>query len=399
MSKARGVPLQDLWKPLGENNPISAWEKKTKIMYQLGAITWQLSRIRFNKIGSLFEEGKTCRIQTCLSHGLVANGRDTLEHLHRGPFSSENEYYRSQFSAFFEHAKYLPLHYHCFLAPVPKRTEYSEYSEFKDASDRWNDFVTVNSKVDTAENRSNYIIAGHIVQDMFSDRSEEVMKVLRYDEEKRFPLHHPDLNANNIFVDKDFNITCIIDWAFCSSVPASVLLIAPGLPQTRDGVDPVLLPAYISGLEDRARKDQTNDIHGEISYSQILDHSHLTWLLSHFLNLDSTADYYIFGEFCKKCGLEERLIRDKFRTMQVSDQYIAMYEKLREEDQSAEQVARFERDYFGDDMDRLAISRKLTLVSQCSFTNKRSVAQGIRAHGRAFVADKKLWKWVERCLE
>ena len=44
-----------------------------------------------------------------------------------------------------------------------------------------------------------------------------------------FPLCHPDLSVNNIYVDDDYNITFIIDWAFASSVPEPMLLAALGI--------------------------------------------------------------------------------------------------------------------------------------------------------------------------
>ena len=40
-----------------------------------------------------------------------------------------------------------------------------------------------------------------------------------------FPLEHSDLGLLNIFVDDDFNITCIIDWGLCSTVPLETLVI------------------------------------------------------------------------------------------------------------------------------------------------------------------------------
>lgn len=43
-----------------------------------------------------------------------------------------------------------------------------------------------------------------------------------------FPLFHPDLSLNDLFVDDDLNVTCIIYWAACtSSVPKSMLLVCP----------------------------------------------------------------------------------------------------------------------------------------------------------------------------
>ncbi len=52
------------------------------------------------------------------------------------------------------------------------------------------------------------------------------------------------LQVDNIFVDEEFNITCIIDWAFCFSMSLSILLTVPDLSQSQYEVDVSLLPAF-----------------------------------------------------------------------------------------------------------------------------------------------------------
>ena len=64
------------------------------------------------------------------------------------------------------------------------------------------------------------------------------------DFENRYPLYYPDLSISNIFVDSDFNITCITDWVFSSTVPISTLLVTPSLPYLRDEVDMTLVPTF-----------------------------------------------------------------------------------------------------------------------------------------------------------
>lgn len=53
-----------------------------------------------------------------------------------------------------------------------------------------------------------------------------------------------------------------------------------------------------------------------------------------------------------------------FRSRQSSQQYILLRNELKEDDQTTERVARLEKEYFRDNTWRLAIARKLTLVSQ-----------------------------------
>jgi len=77
-------------------------------------------------------------------------------------------------------------------------------------------------------------------------------------------IHHPDLSVNNIFVDEEFNITCIIDWAFCSTVPLSILLTAPGLPQSRHELDESLLPMFEKGFRHALEENvQREDVSAE----------------------------------------------------------------------------------------------------------------------------------------
>ena len=164
MSKAHGSPLQHIWEASGGDQAVGiSQEQKAKIVFQLGAITEHLSRLCFDQAGSLFEEGGELCVKTCLSRGLLCDGRDTLEDILRGPFKSERDYYEAQISAFIEHAKCLPLGYHCFLAPIPARSEYDDYARFRKASNWWSDFVTVQSKIDSSDNRVDYVIAGEVL--------------------------------------------------------------------------------------------------------------------------------------------------------------------------------------------------------------------------------------------
>lgn len=130
MSKADGALLQWKWNS-------SSKIQKAKILSQLGRITWELSGIRFDRIGLLFKENDTFQIKSCLSRGLVLNERNLLEDLHRGPFVSEHEYYDAHVSAFLQQAKNLPLSHHCFFAPLPTQSEYSDTFEYQRAAGRW----------------------------------------------------------------------------------------------------------------------------------------------------------------------------------------------------------------------------------------------------------------------
>jgi hypothetical protein len=400
MSKADGSPLRCTWKSPGAYESGPSQMQKAKVMFQLGSITWQLSRLRFDQVGSLFEENGGFQIKTCLSRGLLMNERNSLEDLPRGPFVSENEYYDALVSAFLQQAKCLPLSHHCFFAPIPAQSEYSDVSEYRRAAGRWSDFVALGSKIDGSDNRSDYIIAGEVLSDMLSEWAHNTSRLNVDDRRDRFPIHHPDFSVNNLFVDDEYNITCVIDWAFCSSVPLSVLLTPPGLPQSRNEVEPPLLLVFDCGfLHAHHENSLQKDLKKDIGLYQILKQSRPAWLFSRLLTFDSIKDYDLFKELWDSIGPHDQDVSELFTSRQSLEQYIALHNKLKEEDTPAKQVALSERQYFREDNWGLAVSRKLTLVSEWSLRYGKPLARGIRRNGSIFVADKKLWLWIDKCLE
>ncbi|KAL9629473.1 MAG: hypothetical protein Q9164_006866 [Protoblastenia rupestris] len=400
MSKASGSRLQESWKSPPLSEPSLSEQQKAKIVSQLGGITWQLSQLRFNQIGSLFEENGTYSIKQCLSRGLIMNERHSLDELHRGPFSSSDQYLRAHLFAFLLHAKYLPLNHHCFLAPIPSPREYNDYSEYVEATDRWNEFVAAGNKIDSSENRSDYVLARDILARTILEWFAKVPKIMTRDCQNPFPIHHPDLSVDNIYVDADFNITCIIDWAFCSSVPLHVLLMAPGLPQSRYELESTLISAFEDGFRAKLEDDilYKDNVTG-MALIETLQRSRPIWLLSRFLDFDSLADYHLFKGVSDTIGPPVHNALQEFRTMQSLPQYTSLLRGLKEEDDPPEQVTIFERAHFMKDAPgRLAVARKLTMVSQWGLRYQQKPAYGIRANCNMFVADSKLWKWISLCL-
>ena len=270
--------------------------EKKKIMKQIERIISQLSRLRFNYIGSIFEEEGTYKIKSCLSSAFSLYGRDKFrENIDRGPFVHEKEYYESLVSAFLLHVESLPLEYHIFLAPVPAPDEYNTYNDYRSATDRWNDFVTVGSKIDSGKNRLDYFIIGRLLQSMISSLAKE-SDLNSSGDSAGFPLSHPDLSLNNIFVDDDCNITCVIDWAFATSVPFAALLVKPGLPHPRNETTPSLITAFRNGFEEdqhscsKAYKTETGRCHTMWNQCRNI------WLFTRLVNMNSLQDVRHFTE-------------------------------------------------------------------------------------------------------
>ncbi|KAI9798737.1 MAG: hypothetical protein M1825_005019 [Sarcosagium campestre] len=382
MSKAPGSPLSAwTWDQIQtskapsrvrEPRPCLTSTQKSKIMRQLGQMTYLLSRLRFDKIGSIFEEAGSFQAKTCLSMALLLHGRDQFgKEISRGPFTEECEYYTSLTSTLRLHAELLPLEHHAFFAPVPIPIEYKDYDDYLNAMDRWNDFVTLGSKIDSGKNRLDYFVLGTLLQQMVQSLAQITPAA-----PSGFPLSHPDLSASNIFVDDDLNVTCIIDWAFSSTVPSSMVSITPGLPHPRDNVGSLLGSAFEDGFKEEMGADL-------VPRDTTWDKSRHLWLLTRLVNLDSLQDFHLFSELYHLVyGVTD--IPQLFRAVEQQEPFIDKRQTLAADDKVVDEIAREESEYFSHvGPERLAVSRKLKLISDMNQT---------------FVADKKLWKWLAEAL-
>ena len=91
-------------------------------------------------------------------------------------------------------------------------------------------------------------------------------------------------------------------------------------------------------------------------------------------------------------------IIDLHRAKQLSEDFKLLHYEIKKEDQTKEAVSKAEKEYFRQNIQGLAISRKLSLVSQWSLRYQASSTYDIRRNSNAFVADRKLWRWIDRCL-
>lgn len=388
MSVAPGRPLSKLW---GQADLQSHLEinGRSKVLSQLGSITWKLLQLRFDKIGSLFEEDHTFIIKECFSRGHMMSDRCSLE-IPRGPFSSKADFYDSLISALSEHAEVLPLSHHCFSAPVPSRNDYPCNAQYKQAVDLWNDFVALGCKIDSSNNRLDYILAADTLRGIVHQLDPAVS------DSETFPLCHPDLSVNNIYVDEEYNITCIIDWEFgASSVPEYVLLTTPGLPQYRDEVSLELQTSFINGfvaaIPDSMEASLVRNYRGKLEQNQI------PWKLSRLLNLDTINDYSLLAGLWEAAGDPEKGLAQYFLQQRRSSHYARRYEKVREEDQPLSKIEKQENDYFRNDVLKKTVAKKLTLVSgwETQYDNKSTT----RLRKDMFVASAKLWKWIQEFMK
>lgn len=348
-------------------------------MTQLATITSHLLNMRFDKIGSLFEEDGKYRVEECLSPALIWHRRDSLgDDVARGPFQRGHDYYDALLSAFLLHVKELPLEQHALFAPIPELKKFETFLSYRSAVSQWNDFVTVGSKIDNSKNRLDYCTAGHFLRKMIPSINQQLFVPLG-DFENRFPLYHPDLSTGNIFVDDDFNITCIIDWAFSSTVPMSTLLMTPGLPHPRDEVDATLVSSFRTSFTHPFCQGNNIELDPEFWNA-----TRQAWLFTRLVTLDGLQDYRYFTElYASVYGPEDEInIPRLFKGTQKEEDFVELARTLAEDDLSESKIQRDEEDYFRfSDSEREAIARKLTVSMELS---------------KSFVADEKLWRLIEK---
>ncbi|KAI5859410.1 kinase-like domain-containing protein [Durotheca rogersii] len=357
--------------------PLSDHDRQN-IMRQLGAIMSRLSEIRFEQIGSIFEDRHgNFSIGECLSPSLLWQWRDSIEEaIDRGPFSEEGQYLNSLISAFTSHAKELYLTPHTFFAPIPDSLDYPTWDSYRAAARRWNDFVAIGNKIESSKNRLSYCIAGQFLHNMIPHLSSTA--------NGGFTLSHPDLHSGNIFVDEDLNITCIIDWGSATSGPITELLTTPGLAGSASPPSRSQITAFRSCFNLGVPKIDPD----------VWKKADRMWYFSRLVRLLSKQDYNLFKtlyelvyEIEDEGAVGSVDYARLFHEQAQQEGNKQLFAKLREDDASEEEVKEREEAAFRLEKKKksnsLAVARKLTLMSEMN---------------PGFVADKRLWRWIGDAL-
>ena len=262
------------------------------------------------------------------------SGRDLCREIARGPFNNDKDYYDSVLSALRYHAEQLPLSHHLFLAPVPKAKDFETLSDYRSATQLWNDFTTVGLKIDSSKNRLDYIAMAHLMRNIIPSISTC---------QQKYYLKPPDLSMSNIFIDDDFNITCIIDWTSCFTVPLPTLLITPSLPHPRDDVDPEMASIFKESVI--SHSPQMKDVLEDPSSWYLAQKSRLFMQLA---DLDGCEDYHHFIELYTSVhtDLSGTDVRELFDALRVIDTFTGEAESRLTEDLPASEIQRKEKDYF-----------------------------------------------------
>ncbi|KAL1866069.1 hypothetical protein VTK73DRAFT_4920 [Phialemonium thermophilum] len=407
MSRAAGHPLAEYdWQTHTHEHPqmtgstvarVLTDEKKQKIMRQLGCFARQLSDLRFPTIGSLFKGDQGYYIGECFSPGHVLGGRAAIEDIPRGPFRDEADYYASLAEALRLHAEQLPMGHHVLRAPVPVPQDYPDFARYYTATDRWNDFVALGGMVDSSANRLQYCLASQLLRDAIIPRMVRPARHHHHHHHHHqqpapgFPLCHHDISLQNLFVDDDLNITCVIDWAFASTVPPAQLFATPGLPHPRDLIlELSTVRAFRSGFEAENTKMGGREIEcgcweacqmvsrfmRVVSLDALQDYDHLEAL------------YALAGRPAAASGVDGEDVDSVAAVLArraESRDALALASELAAEDEPEREVRRREEEYFA-----AVGAKRLALARQVAFTARMNPR---------FVADGRLWRWIDQVVE
>lgn len=398
MSKATGNPLAKYdWRThshelSGLNGSatlarVLTAEEKKKIMRQLGCYARQLFGLRFPTIGSLFEGEEGYYVDECLSPRHVLQDRDMIKDIPRGPFNNEADYYSSLAAALHLHAEQLPMGHHVLRAPVPVPQEYPNFAKYYAATDRWNNFAALGGLVESSMNRLQYCLASQLLRDSIIPC---MVRPAACQSAPGFPLHHHDISLQNLFVDDDLNITCVIDWAFSSTVPPAQLLATPGLPHPRDLVlDLSLLSAFRSGFETENSKTGRCIIE-----SNCWKVAQMVSRFMRLVNLDALQDYDHLEALCALAlgpatagddGDGTNSLPATLATRSTAHDALALAGELAADDEPESEIHRREKEYFDAvGVKRLALARKLAFAAKMN---------------PQFVADGRLWRWIDAVVE
>ncbi|KAJ3487425.1 hypothetical protein NLG97_g6414 [Lecanicillium saksenae] len=374
MSKAAGRPLSDYdwadirtpgYRKLLPLLPMPDGARES-IMSQLGTMMQELSKQSFGKIGSLFENSDgSVEVGECLSPALVWQHRDSLEDpgIERGPFLQANQYFSALISAFTGHVTELPLTPYAFFAPIPDHSEYSDWASYRAAVARWNDYVAVGSKIESGENRFAYCLAGQIMSEMIPHFVGET---------ECYTISHPDLHIGNIFVNDDFNITCLIDWGSTSTGPVAELMATPNL---SDDPSEHLVSALRQGFDPQ-----------KLLSSESWRRSDMIRPFTRLVRLLSKHDYPLFKTLyalVHDATANDEDVMHHLNNLAMQESNERLLATLKVDDDTAEEVEQQEPAAFGtsaNKSDGRAVARKLTVMAEMN---------------KNFVTNATLWKWIE----
>ncbi len=317
MSKAKGVQLKTLGWDIDLQDPTQPYldtSQKQKIMTQLGRIVSQLNDLRFEKLGSIIERDGMYFVGKCLAPAFIFHDRERLLDIPCGPFNSDKEYYDALLFVYLRHVEKLPLYGNVFFDPKPCEKDFQDWDAFLSTFEEWS--LRTPDEEESLQNLLDYHTAGHFMRQM-------IPSLESTSSPPGFSLYHHDLSTGNLFVNDELEISCIIDWAYASTVPTTTANSTPGLPHPRDGTEPYLEMAFRSAF----------NVVKESPWICARRASHFTRLCL----LDSQQEIVHLKELWGTDGLDEIQVWRLFRSAQrTENDLIQLAKELAEDDEDHE---------------------------------------------------------------
>ncbi len=237
MEKVKGISLHDTWDTMG-------YSTKQELIRIIASWMDQLSRLKFNKIGSLYCRQKAGQMEFYLGptlHHRLYEGDRLLHDIPRGPFESLHAYYDAVLDSTERYVND-PRHSarHKLEAEMHDEESSASDDESSDSSQQdvqksEEEILAKLAKADKEDRRNEHYFG---VTDVDLDWLPDELRIYRDLLPKLCPLSptlepmitmltHPDLSSPNIFVNESGAPVALIDWERARTEPAALFNALP----------------------------------------------------------------------------------------------------------------------------------------------------------------------------
>lgn len=259
MEKMAGRPIGDYWDMY--EYEFDRFDMNTKLHIARGVAEWvhELSKIVFDKIGSLYIDWgaqERCFKLGPLVYGDFFSGERLAYRAYRGPFKDTEQFYRSLIDIQLQDILN-PVHRTRFEARMQRieemRRAEAEGQKAEKESDRAS---SCTSSTDTFDLRINWYSEEdftNVPRDCHALQS-VLPLILPQDARAREPmtLYHFDMSSRNVLVDDCGNLVGLVDWEMIGTRPYDQLRELPPFIDN-DGHDITTLSDWTSGEKDNTR--------------------------------------------------------------------------------------------------------------------------------------------------
>lgn len=229
MEKVKGVSLYHVWDTMG-------YSTKQELTRTIAYWMDQLSRLRFNKIGSLYCRPRACQMEFYMGptlHSRLHEGDRLLHDIHRGPFESLHAFYDAVLDLTARHIND-PEHSarHALRAAMPDEEPSSSEDESSDSPrqkcQKSEEEILAQAEEEDRRNERHYDITEDDLLwlpeglQTYRDLLPRLCACPPTSDPMTTMLTHPDLSTLNIFVNESGALVTLIDWERARIEPAAL---------------------------------------------------------------------------------------------------------------------------------------------------------------------------------